>query len=158
MWLTMIARNWQLALLALMTCAFTLSIAHGRYLKSELDAKIAEISAMRIVAQSYADQSEITAKETSSAFTTLVEQIKDKNTALKNTKARFGAYSSLCPRSVRLPTEYDTRQTSVPESPSGVQESERVVIDTATLNTCATDSAFVSAVHEWRIKNHLPVQ
>ena len=156
MWLTMIARNWQLALLALMTCAFTLSIAHGRYLKSELDAKIAEISAMRIVAQSYADQSEITAKEINDAIPARVEQAK--KTAYANYLKKYGA-NAACGISVRLPNmpagidQADSTGEFDEASADHVPDPARELAE-----QCAETTVMVTEWQQWAVSNALPVE
>ena len=77
MWLTMILRNWQVVVIGLLGFALTLSTLYGRVLKAELGEKTAVIEYMQREAETFAGRSDQIAKETNSAFTQLVDQIKD---------------------------------------------------------------------------------
>ena len=160
MWLKMIARNWQAAVIALLGLGLALSLSHGRYLSANLDAKIAEIDFMKREAESYRAQSEIAAKEINDAFTTLTDQIKGKDLALLNAKKRFGSCNVAGGiTAVRVPNlSADAGEARLPESPSGVPEPELIPVDRAFIDGCAGDSAFVRAVQGWRVKNDLPVE
>ena len=160
MWLTMILRNWQLALIALLSFALIASPLYGRVLKAELGEKTAVIDYMRRVATEYSERSEQTAKETSDAFTTLVEQIKGQDTALKNARAKFGSCNVAggITRFDGLLTYKDgVGEAYVPSSPSQPHLSESVAVSPDFINACAADAAFVGAVQQWRIANALPI-
>lgn len=163
MWMTWILSNWRTVLLVTVIVS---SLAYGTMMKLQRDLARAQrdkhaetIKALNAAAKTYADQSAKTAKETSDAFTKLVEQIKDKDVAIRNAKARFGSCNvarGLGPVGV-LPTEYGAGQAGIPESTGGVQESERLAVSSEFVNGCATDAAFVQSVQEWRVKNDLPI-
>jgi hypothetical protein len=137
-----------------------LSITHGRYLSAKLDAKTQVIESMKLVAQNYQYRSEQTAKETSDAFTTLVEQIKGQDTALNAARAKFGSCNVAGGITAhRLPNVSSSAgQADVPEGAGGLPQPELIPVDRAFIDGCAGDSAFVRATHEWRIANGLPVQ
>lgn len=146
-----------LIVIALLSFALSLSMLHGRWLKLEVAELEAEIQTTTNAAKQYADQSKITAKETSNAFTILVNQIKDKNLALQNAKARFGTYSSLCTGTVRLPTKYDSSETRIPERTVRDEEHERVVVDRTFIDGAASCAAFVKLTKQWVVENKLPI-
>lgn len=160
MWLTLILRNWQLAVIASLGVALMLSMTLGRMWKAERDEKIAVIESMKREAQSYKERSETIAKETGDAFNTLVEQIKAKDTALQKARTRFGTCASV--RGVfpdwMLRHKDGVGETDVPEGTCELSLDERIPVDRAFVDTCATDAAFVRSVHEWRIANQLEVK
>lgn len=90
MWATMLLKHWKWIAIGLLTLALGASTLHGRALKAERDEARMTIKTLTEAAKTYEDQSVITAKETSDAFTLLVEQIKTKNTALNAARTRFG--------------------------------------------------------------------
>jgi hypothetical protein len=144
---------------ALLTLALGASILHGRVLKAELGEKTAEIDYMRRVATEYSERSEQTARETSDAFTTLVEQIKGQDTALKNARAKFGSCNVAGGITAHgmLRAKDGVGEASLPSSPSESHLSESVAVSPDFINACAADAAFVGAVQQWRVANDLPV-
>lgn len=160
MWMTWILSNWRTVLLVTVIVS---SLAYGTMMKLQRDLARAQrdkhaetIKALNAAAKTYADQSAKTAKETSDAFTKLVEQIKDKDTAIANAKRRFGTVPR-CPLGNGLLPPANTGEAGIPESTGGVQESERLAVSSEFVNGCATDAAFVQSIHEWRVKNDLPI-
>jgi hypothetical protein len=157
MWLSLILRNWQLAVIALLSLALTLSHIHGRYLKSELSEKIAEIEAMKSAAIEYSRQSEASAKEISDAFKSVVDKNKANETALKAARARFGScHASRGAPAIRLPAQHGSGQADSTGEPDGATE-ERVAVPTEFINDCAADAARINAWRSWAVKNELPV-
>jgi hypothetical protein len=156
MWITWILRNWQLAVIASLLVALMLSMSLGRMWKAERDEKIAVIDSMRREAQSYKERSETIAKETADGFTLLVEQIKDKDTAIKNARTRFQTCNAA--HGVRadwlqpLPTG-----SGEADSPAGTDESppERLVVDRTFIDACAIDVAQILSWQDWARKNDL---
>ncbi len=159
MWpLTPLNQALSIAIL-LLSLALGASMLHGRALKAERDAKTVEIDSMRNAAKTYQDQSVITAKETSDAFTKLVQQIQTKDTAINAARARFGTCNVAGGiTAVRVPTEHDHGEARLPESTGGLPTEERVAIDREHINDYAACIGFVKAVHTWRVKNDLPVE
>ena len=159
MWLKMIARNWQAAVIALLGLGLALSLSHGRYLSAKLDAKTAEIEYMQREAETFAERSDQIAKETNSAFTQLVDQIKDKELALKNAKARFGACNAAGGiTAVRLPNvPGSVGQADSASGPYDTRE-ERVAVSAEFINDCAIDAALVGLWQKWATLNGLVVQ
>lgn len=158
-WLTLALKHWKWIVIGFLICANGLLMLHGRALKAERDEKIAEISAMRIVAQSYADQSKTIAKESSDAFTLLVGQIKDKNTALNAARAKFGTCNVAGGiTAVRLPDvpagagEADRTETTHATEP------ELVAVDRPFIDHCALDAGHLQLWQQWAIANDLPVR
>lgn len=100
MWLTMIARNWQAAVIALLGLGLALSLSHGRYLSAKLDAKTAEIDFMAREAQAFNERSKVIARQTNEQHIAMVEQAK--KTAYANYLKKYGA-NAACGISVRLP-------------------------------------------------------
>ncbi|MBK6906471.1 MAG: hypothetical protein IPH08_04955 [Rhodocyclaceae bacterium] len=100
MWLKMIARNWQAAVIALLGLGLALSLSHGRYLSANLDAKIAEIDFMKREAQAFNERSNAIARQTNEQHIALVESAK--KTAYANYLKKYGA-NAACGSSVRLP-------------------------------------------------------
>lgn len=100
MWLTMIARNWQAAVIALLGLGLALSLSHGRYLSAKLDAKTAEIDFMAREAETFHSNSAKIARQTNEQHIALVEQAK--KTAYANYLKKYGA-NAACGISVRLP-------------------------------------------------------
>lgn len=159
MWpLTPLNQALSIAIL-LLSLALGASMLHGRALKAERDEARMTIKTLTEAAKTYEDQSVITAKETSDAFTLLVEQIKTKNTALNAARTRFGTCNVAGGiTAVRLPNmPASASEAGLPESAGGVQEPELIPVDRAFIEGCASDSAFVGAVHTWRIANQLPI-
>jgi hypothetical protein len=150
--------NWKLIATGLSICALALSILHGRALKAEVAEKTAVIESMKLVAQNYQDRSEQTAKETSDAFTTLVEQIKDKDTALKNARARFGSCNVAGGITAvgMLRAKDGVGEAYRTPSPDGAIE-ERVAVTNEFINDCAIDAGRLDAWRSWAVKNDLPV-
>ena len=159
-WLTMALSNWKLIATGLSICALALSILHGRALKAELGEKTAEIDYMRRVATEYSERSEQTAKETSDAFTTLVESIKSKDTALNAARAKFGSCNVAGGITAvgMLRAKDGVGEAYVPESTGRVSQPEYIPVSAEFVNGCASDSAYVVAVGEWRVKNELPIE
>ena len=159
MWATMLLKHWKWIAIGLLTFALALSTLHGRAMKAERDEKIAVIDFMKREAEAFHTQSEINAKETSDAFTTLTDQIKGKDLALLNAKKRFGSCNVAGGiTAVRLPNvPTGTSEASIPESPGGVPTEERVAIDREHIDDYATCIGFVKAVKEWRVANQLPI-
>ena len=159
MWLTMILRNWQLALIALLSFALIASHIHGRWLKIEVAEKTAEIEYMHREAQAYERKSKEIADETSNAFTTLVEQIKGQGTALKNARAKFGSCNAAGGITAvgMLRAKDGVGEAYVSESTGGISEPERIPVSPDFINACAADAAFVGSVQQWRVANDLPV-
>ena len=159
MWLTMIFRNWQLVVIGLLSLALTLSHIHGRVLKAELGEKTAVIEYMQREAETFAERSDQIAKETNSAFTQLVDQIKDKELALKNAKARFGACNAAGGiTAVRLPNvPGSVGQADSASGPYDTRE-ERVAVSAEFINDCAIDAALVGLWQKWATLNGLVVQ
>ena len=159
MWpLTPLNQALSIAIL-LLSLALGASMLHGRALKAERDEKIAVIDFMKREAEAFHTQSEINAKETSDAFTTLTDQIKGKDLALLNAKKRFGSCNVAGGiTAVRVPdVPTGTSEASIPESPGGVPTEERVAIDREHIDDYATCIGFVKAVKEWRVANQLPI-
>ncbi len=159
MWLTMIARNWQAAVIALLGLGLALSLSHGRYLSAKLDAKTAVIDSMKREAESYRARSEIAATEINDAFTTLTDQIKGKDLALLNAKKRFGSCNVAGGiTAVRLPDvptgagEADRTETTHATEP------ELVAVDRPFIDHCALDAGHLQLWQQWAIANDLPVQ
>ena len=156
MWLTLILRQWQVVVILLLSCALGASHIHGRFLKSELDAKIAEISAMRIVAQSYADQSKTIAKEINDAIPARVEQAK--KTAYANYLKKYGN-NAACGISVRLPNV--SAGLGEADSPGELDEaSADHVPDPARelAEQCAETTVMVTEWQQWARDNDLEVK
>jgi len=150
---------WRELLIVSLSVALSLSILHGRALRAERDAKTVVIDSMLREAKSFKDQSKQTAKETSDAFTLLVEQNKEKDIALTNAKKRFGSCNvarGVGPVGV-LPTQYGAGQAGVPENTGEPSVEERLAVTSEFVDGCAEDSAFVRSVHEWRVGNTLPI-
>lgn len=159
MWpLTPLNQAWLIAI-ALLTLALGASTLLGRAWKAERDEAITKIDFMAREATAFNERSETTAKETSDAFTLLVEQIKDKNTALNAARTRFGTCNVAGGiTAVRLPNmPASASEAGLPESAGGVPEPELIPVDRAFIDGCASDSAFVKATHEWRVANDLPI-
>ena len=156
----MLLNNWKLIVIVSLTCALGASTLYGRVLKAELGEKTAEIDYMRRVATEYSERSEQTAKETSDAFTTLVEQIKDKDTALKNARARFGSCNVAGGITAvgMLRAKDGVGQAYIPSSPSEPSVEQRLAVTSEFVNGCAADAAFVGSVQQWRVANQLPVE
>ena len=157
MWLTMILRNWQVVVIGLLGFALTLSTLYGRVLKAELGEKTAVIEYMQREAETFAERSDQIAKETNSAFTQLVDQIKDKELALKNAKARFGACNAAGGiTAVRLPNvPGSVGQADSASGPYDTRE-ERVAVSAEFINDCAIDAGQLEAWRSWAVKNGLP--
>ena len=156
--LTMLS-NWRLILWAgLIASLLTLLVLLNRAW-SEVAEKTAEIASMKAAAQAYQEKSETTSKEIGDAFTLLVEQIKSKDTALNNARARFGscnAAGGVRAVGVRsLPV--DLGQADSTPSPDGAAE-ERVAVDRTFINDCAEDAARVNAWRSWAVANDLLIQ
>ena len=100
MWLKMIARNWQAAVIALLGLGLALSLSHGRYLSAKLDAKTAEIDFMAREAETFHSNSAKIARQTNEQHIALVEQAK--KTAYANYLKKYGD-NAACGISVRLP-------------------------------------------------------
>jgi hypothetical protein len=116
MWLTMALNNWKWIVIGFLTFALALSTLHGRALKAERDAKTAEIDSMRNAAQTYKDQSEITAKEISDAHSR--QLVAAKENAFANFKARYGTGNAACGiRANSLPTKHDSGQADSTSTP-----------------------------------------
>ena len=159
MWLTMLFNNWKLIVIASLGLALGASILHGRVLKAELGEKTAVIEYMKREADSYHIRSDQIAKETNSAFTQLVDQIKDKELALKNAKARFGACNAAGGiTAVRLPNvPGSVGQADSASGPYDTRE-ERVAVSDAFINDCALDAGQLEAWQKWATLNGLVVQ
>ena len=160
MWLTTALNNWKWIVIASLGIALLTSIGYGKMVAAERDAKTQEIESMRLVAQNYEDRSTQTAKETSDAFTTLVESIKSKDTAIDAARAKFGSCNVAGGITVnRLPNvSPGISKADVPESTGRVSQPEHIPVSAEFVNGCASDSAFVGAIHEWRIANDLEVK
>ena len=100
MWLKMIARNWQAAVIALLGLGLALSLSHGRYLSAKLDAKTAEIDFMAREAETFHSNSAKIARQTNEQHIALVEQAK--KTAYANYLKKYGD-NVACGLTVRLP-------------------------------------------------------
>ena len=159
MWLTMLFNNWKLTVIASLGLALGASILHGRVLKAELGEKTAVIEYMQREAETFAERSDQIAKETNSAFTQLVDQIKDKELALKNAKARFGACNAAGGiTAVRLPNvPGSVGQADSASGPYDTRE-ERVAVSAEFINDCAIDAALVGLWQKWATLNGLVVQ
>ena len=159
MWLTMLFNNWKLIVIASLGLALGASILHGRVLKAELGEKTAVIEYMQREAETFAERSDQIAKETNSAFTQLVDQIKDKELALKNAKARFGACNAAGGiTAVRLPNvPGSVGQADSASGPYDTRE-ERVAVSAEFINDCAIDAALVGLWQKWATLNGLVVQ
>ena len=157
MWLTMLFNNWKLIVIASLGLALGASILHGRALKAELGEKTAVIEYMQREAETFAERSDQIAKETNSAFTQLVDQIKDKELALKNAKARFGACNAAGGiTAVRLPNvPGSVGQADSASGPYDTREG-RVAVSDAFINDCALDAGQLEAWRSWAVKNGLP--
>ena len=159
MWLTMLFNNWKLIVIASLGLALGASILHGRALKAELGEKTAVIEYMKREADSYHIRSDQIAKETSDAFTTLTEQIKGKDLALLNARARFGACNAAGGiTAVRLPNvPGSVGQADSASGPYDTRE-ERVAVSAEFINDCAIDAALVGLWQKWATLNGLVVQ
>ena len=150
MWLTMIARNWQAAVIALLGLGLALSLSHGRYLSAKLDAKTAEIDFMAREAQAFNERSKVIARQTNEQHIALVEQAK--KTAYTNYLKKYGAGNAACGLTVRLPNmPAGAGEASSPEVADGVSESEFI-------SACALDAGHLQLWQQWAIANDLPVQ
>ena len=159
MWpLTPLNQALSIAIL-LLSLALGASMLHGRALKAERDAKIAVIGSMKREAEAFHTQSEINAKETSDAFTTLTDQIKGKDLALLNAKKRFGSCN----------VAGGITAVRVPDVPTGAGEADRtetthatepelVAVDRPFIDHCALDAGHLQLWQQWAIANDLPVQ
>ena len=114
---------------------------------------------MQREAETFAERSDQIAKETNSAFTQLVDQIKDKELALKNAKARFGACNAAGGiTAVRLPNvPGSVGQADSASGPYDTRE-ERVAVSAEFINDCAIDAALVGLWQKWATLNGLVVQ
>ena len=149
MWLTMIARNWQAAVIALLGLGLALSLSHGRYLSAKLDAKTAEIDFMAREAQAFNERSKVIARQTNEQHIAMVEQAK--KTAYANYLKKYGA-NAACGLTVRLPNmPAGAGEASSPEVADGVSESEFI-------SACALDAGHLQLWQQWAIANDLPVQ
>ena len=159
MWLTLALRHWYWIVIGCLTFALALSTLHGRVLKAELGEKTAVIEYMQREAETFAERSDQIAKETNSAFTQLVDQIKDKELALKNAKARFGACNAAGGiTAVRLPNvPGSVGQADSASGPYDTRE-ERVAVSAEFINDCAIDAALVGLWQKWATLNGLVAQ
>ena len=159
MWPISLSTKFFLIVIASLTFALGASMLYGRALKAELGEKTAVIEYMQREAETFAERSDQIAKETNSAFTQLVDQIKDKELALKNAKARFGACNAAGGiTAVRLPNvPGSVGQADSASGPYDTRE-ERVAVSAEFINDCAIDAALVGLWQKWATLNGLVVQ
>ena len=147
MWLTILLRNWQLVLIALLSVALTLSISHGRQLIAERDAKIAEIQSMQNEAQTYKTNSTQIAKEISDGIPKLLEQAKAN--AWANYQKKYPANAACGIRiSGVLPADNGKSEAGSTERVDDVQQQEFI-------STCAADAGYLEKWKQWARLNDL---
>ena len=154
MWLTMIARNWQAAVIALLGLGLALSLSHGRYLSAKLDAKTAEIDFMAREAETFHSNSAKIARQTNEQHIALVEQAK--KTAYANYLKKYGD-NAACGISVRLPN----MPASIGEASSATSDhaAESVGVLTRDFLDRASEAAvMIDACQQFVVKNDLEVQ
>jgi hypothetical protein len=156
-WITMILRNWQLVVIASLSLALTLSIAHGRFVSLERDLKIAEIQRITDRAIEYQSRSDEIVKEVNRDRIALVDEISKKNTAIENAKKRF----STCPPvrnlgAVGMPiiesSDGQTHSSSIPDGTGS-----ELVVTREFIDACAFDAGTVTLWQHWAVGNSLPV-
>lgn len=156
MWLTMIARNWQAAVIALLGLGLALSLSHGRYLSAKLDAKTAEIDFMAREAETFHSNSAKIARQTNEQHIALVEQAK--KTAYANYLKKYGA-NAACGISVRLPNMSagigETDSTGEPDATlaNDIPDPVRELAE-----QCAETTVIASQWQAWARANDLEVQ
>ena len=154
MWLTMIARNWQAAVIALLGLGLALSLSHGRYLSAKLDAKTAEIDFMAREAETFHSNSAKIARQTNEQHIALVEQAK--KTAYANYLKKYGA-NAACGISVRLPN----MSAGIGEASSAPSDhaAESVGVLTRDFLDRASEAAvMIEACQQFVVKNDLEVE
>ena len=155
MWLKMIARNWQAAVIALLGLGLALSLSHGRYLSAKLDAKTAEIDFMAREAETFHSNSAKIARQTNEQHIALVEQAK--KTAYANYLKKYGA-NAACGSSVRLPnmpadpSEADSAGEPDAGFADDVPDPVRELAD-----QCAETTVIATQWQAWARANDLPV-
>ena len=154
MWLTMIARNWQAAVIALLGLGLALSLSHGRYLSAKLDAKTAEIDFMAREAETFHSNSAKIARQTNEQHIALVEQAK--KTAYANYLKKYGD-NAACGISVRLPNmPTDTSEAS--SAPSDHAAESVGVLTRDFLDRASEAAVMIQACQQFVVKNDLEVE
>lgn len=155
MWPISLSTKFFLIVIASLTFALGASMLYGRALKAELGEKTAVIEYMQREAETFAERSDQIAKETNSAFTQLVEQIKDKNLAISNAKKRFGnAACGIRANGLLVPASAgETHGAGEPDGPLA----ERLAVSREFINDCALDAGRLDAWRSWAVKNELPI-
>ena len=153
-----LSTKFYLIVIALLTLALGASTLLGRAWKAERDEAITKIDFMAREATAFNERSETTAKETSDAFTLLVEQIKDKNTALNAARARFGSCNVAGGiTAVRVPdVPAGTGEADRPET-THATEPELVAVDRPFIDHCALDAGHLQLWQQWAMSNQLPI-
>ena len=151
--------SWKDYCLAGLAACLVLSLALLNHAWTKVAEKTAVIESMHREAQAYESKSKEIADETSNAFTTLVESIKSKDTALKNARAKFGSCNVAGGITAvgLLRAKDGVGEAYVPSSTSESHLSESVAVSPDFINACAADAAFVGAVQQWRVANELPI-
>jgi hypothetical protein len=152
MWLTLALRHWYWIVIGCLTFALSLSTLHGRALKAERDAKIAEIDFMAREAQAFNERSSQRARQINDEIPVLVEQAR--KTAYANYKAKYGA-NAACGISGRLPN-----------MPAGIGEADSTgSVDEASTDPmadfagqCAETTMIATQFQAWARANNLEVQ
>ncbi len=158
MWVTLLLRHWYWIVIASLSIALVVSMSLGRMWRAERDEKIAVIDSMHREAQAYRDKSNQISQETSDAFTTVVEQIKGKDTALNAARARFGSCNAAGGINPRRVFHNDAHGQAGSAEGTDAETAERVAVDRTFIDGCAIDAAMVLSWQDWARKNDLPVQ
>jgi hypothetical protein len=154
---TWILDHWRIVLVGMVILLVTALYTRLQTVTAQRDIAEGKIAEMRSIAQTYDTRSKEIADETGSAFTLLVEQIKDKDIALNAARARFGSFdASRGAPTIRLPAQHGSGQADSTGEPDGATE-ERVAVPTEFINDCALDAGRLDAWRSWAVKNELPV-
>lgn len=153
--MNLITTYWRESVIGLLLVALMLSMSLGQMWKAQRDERTAVIESMQREAQAYQEKSETIAKETADGFTMLVEQIKTKDTAIKNARSRFASCNTA--HGVRAdwmqPMPSDTGETD--RSARTDATGEKLVVDRVFIDACGIDAGTVGLWQEWARKNGL---
>ena len=161
MWLTLILRNWQLVLIALLSLALGASTIHGRLLTAERNLAQNSLSEYKATQAAMAESEKAMSDK-------VIEGIRNdfhaqtaaiEKNAFNNAKARFGACPAL---SSNFPDRVRSRDQIYNGEAGGAQgidatSTEQVAVGRPFIEACASDAGMILLWQNWATHNALPI-